>query len=93
VRCILFDLWTAIPLFDIDIEILLAETWAGDILRKMKEHHDAREAERLARDTSQNSTNVQKRREEKKRLKQEEHEKRLALKKERDRRWHEKQVK
>ena len=90
VRCLLVDLWSGIPLLDNDIEALLAGSWAGDILGRMKTHHEAREAERRARDEFQSPAAVQKRREEKKRLKQEQHEKRLALKKERDRLWREK---
>jgi hypothetical protein len=86
-------LWSGTPWFDHDIEVLLAGTWAGDILRGMKEHHEALEVERRARDEFQAPAAVQKRREEKKLLKQKQHEKRLALKQERDRLWREKNVK
>jgi len=98
VRCILSDLWSGAPILDSEIgsrtllphseiEALLGSTWAGDLLHRMKEHHEAREAERRTREVFQNPANVQKRREEKKRLKQEQHKRRLALKQERDRLW------
>jgi hypothetical protein len=90
VRCLLVDLWSGIPLLDRDIAALLAGSWAGDILQMMNEHHEAREADRRARDEFQSPAAVQKRREEKKLLNQEQHEKRLALKKGRDRLWREK---
>ena len=93
VRCLLVDLWSGIPLLDRDIEEPLAGTWAGDILRRMKEHHQAREAEERARIEYESSAAVQKRREEKKLLKQKQHKKRLALKQERDRLWREKNLK
>jgi hypothetical protein len=93
VRCLLVDLWSGIPLLDRDIAALLAGSWAGDILHMMNEHHEAREADRRARDEFQSPAAVQKRREEKKLLNQEQHEKRLALKKGRDRLWREKRGK
>jgi hypothetical protein len=46
VRCILFDLWSGAPLDRSEIEMLLTGTWAGDLLRRMKEHHNERERER-----------------------------------------------
>lgn len=90
VRCLLFDCWSGMPLLDNDIEAVLTDSWAGDILRDMKKHHAAREVERRTRAEMQDPSNVQKRREERKRLKQEQHEQRLAAKKERDRIWREK---
>lgn len=87
VRCLLFDLWSGIPIFDKAIEDLLAGTWAGDVLCRMKEHYEAKERTRRAREEFEDPVNVRKRREEKKRLKQEQHQKRLELKKERDRLW------
>jgi hypothetical protein len=56
----------------------------------MKVHHEAREAERRAHEDFQSPASVQTRREEKKRVKEDGHEKRLAIKKERDRLWHKK---
>ena len=85
VRCLLVDLWSGVPLLDNDIEALLTESWAGELLRRMKAHHEAKQAERRAREAFEDPLNVQKRREEKKGLKREQHERRLVLKKERDR--------
>jgi hypothetical protein len=90
VECLLVDLWSGMPFLDNELEKILVETWAGQILGRMKAHHKAREAERHARETFQDPVNVQKRREEKKRLNQERHQERLAIKNERDRLWHEK---
>lgn len=68
---------------------MLADSWAGEILRKMLEHHEAVQARRRAKEEYVLPASVQARREEKKRLKQENHARRLELKKERDRIWHE----
>jgi len=87
VRCLLFDLWSGVLLFDNDIESLLDGTWAGGVLARMKEHHRARVAARRAHEEFQQG--AQDRREAKKRLKQEQHQARLALKSERDRLWRE----
>jgi len=53
----------------------------------MQEHYKAKQAARRAR--IEDETNAQKLNEEKKRLAQEKHQQRLALKKERDRAWRE----
>lgn len=90
VRCILIDLWSGIPLLDKDIERILSGSWCDDVLHRMQEHYEAKMAKRRAREEYEDPGNVQKRREEKKRLKQEQHQRRLAIKKERDRSWHEK---
>ena len=87
VRCLLFDLWSAMSFRTAELEALLASSWAGDVLRAMKEHYAARQAEQQARAEMQAPENVKKRREEKRQLKQAQHEHRLALKKERDRIW------
>ncbi len=81
VRCLLFDLVGG-PLFDKDIEVLLTGTWAGDVLSGMREYDRARAAERRKREEFESQANVQKRREEKKRVRQEHHQQRLALKQE-----------
>ena len=68
-----------------------AETWAG------REFHDLRDSEKARNDAARarveyfSPANVQKRRDEKKRVRQEKHQQRLALKKERDQKWREKQ--
>lgn len=90
VRCLLSDLWTGIPILDKRVEALLNGTWSGNLLQEMQEHDRARRADRRTLEEYNNPANVQKRREEKKRLKQEEHQQRLALKKDRDRAWREK---
>ncbi len=93
VRCLLFDLWSGISVLGNDLkylEVLLAGSWAGDVLRRMKEHHEAQQAARRA--AAELQANALKRRGEQKRLKQEQHEKRLAIKKERDRLWREKKA-
>jgi len=69
---------------------MLAGSWAGGVLQAMKKHFAEREAKRSARAGADDPVNVERRREEKKRLKQEQHEQCLALKKERDRMWREK---
>lgn len=89
IRCLLFDLWSGIPILDREIEGILAGSWADDILRRMQEHHEAKQAERRAREEFESPEAARKRREEKKRLKQEQHRQRLALKKERDLKWRE----
>lgn len=91
VRCLLFDLWSGVSLLDNEIESLLDGTWAGGVLARMKEHHRARMAARRAHEEFQQG--AQGRREEKIRLRQQQHQARLALKKERDRLWREKQAK
>lgn len=89
VRCILADICTGIPLLDMEVGRLFADSWAGEILRKMLEHHEAVQATRRAKEEYDSPASVQARREEEKRIKQENHARRLELKKERDRIWHE----
>lgn len=91
VRCLLFDLWSGVPLFDNETESLLDGTWAGGVLTRMKEHHRARVAARRAHEEFQHG--AQGRRDGKRRLRQGRHQTRLALKQERDRLWREKQAK
>ena len=90
VRCLLFDLWSGVPLFDNDIESLLDGTWAGSVLARMKEHHRARVAARRTHEEFQQG--AQGRRDGKRRLKQARHQTRLGLKREGDRLWREKQA-
>jgi len=89
VRCLLFDLYSEMRFTDVPLETLLANSWAGTILREMQDHHASITAQRRIRDEFQDPTNVQKRRAAQKQLKQEQHEKRLLSKKERDRLWRE----
>src|SRR5207245_279255 len=81
-RCLLFDLWNAID--HVELERILGQSWAGEVLRGMQDHERAREAARRAFEDYEDPVNVQKRREEKKAVKQKKHQERLALKKERD---------
>ena len=85
VRCLLFDIWR--PSTRDEIEAQLAGSWAGRILAGMKDHYAAVVARRRAHEEMQDPINVQRRREEKKRLRQEKHQERLRLKKKRDALW------
>jgi hypothetical protein len=89
VRCLLFDLCHIIG--EGEAGRILGESWGGKVLRGMQEHHAAR----LAKDRALEAevANARKRREERKRIAQEKHQRRLALKKERDRAWRESQGK
>jgi hypothetical protein len=89
VRCLLFDLWSGLPFVYREVETILDGTWAGGVLVGMQEHHTATQEARRKLEEYEDPVNVQKRREEKKRLNQEKHQERLALKKERDRLWRE----
>lgn len=91
VRCLLFDLWSGIPFMDREVETILNGTWPGRVLHGMQQHHRATQEARRKLQEYDDPVNVQKRREDKKRLTQERHQERLALKKERDRLWREKQ--
>ena len=93
VMCLLNELWSGMPFLDREIESLMVGSRAGEILNRMKAHHEARETKRHDYEASQDPAAVQRRREEKKRLNQERHEERLALKRERDRLWHAQNVK
>jgi hypothetical protein len=87
VRMVLFDLWTSLMLHN--NEHLLGESWAGDVLQRMKAHYEAVLARSKAIAESQDPVLVQQRRLEKRNVKQQKHEERLAQKKERDRIWRE----
>jgi len=89
IRCILYDLWSGMPMLDNEIEVRLKGSWAGHVLQKMKEHHQAAAAAREL----QSPTVVRRHREEKQRKTQEQHLLRLKAKIERDRLWRVKQGK
>jgi hypothetical protein len=89
VRYVLIVAWHSSALGHKDIETLLANSWTGSILSRMQTHYESRVAARRAYEELNSPANVQIRREAKKRLKQEQHEMRLALKKERDKVWRE----
>ena len=88
VRCILFDLWSGMPYLDQEIEEILQGSWAGGVLQRMKAHHAALQAARKAEAEYQSSDAVHMRREAKRLLKQEQHSRRLEIKRERDKLWH-----
>lgn len=86
VRLLLHELWSSCyPLGRIYLLAPLEGSWAGRLLEGMIEHHEAREAARRAHAEFNSPEQIARRREEKKRLKQERHQQRLAEKKERDR--------
>lgn len=84
-RCLLFDICGTVG--TTETAQILGDSWGGNVLRRMREHDAARQAARRA--SAENETNARKQREEKKILKQQQHAKRLALKKERDQLWRE----
>jgi hypothetical protein len=91
VRLVLFDLWNSMLLQG--RERLLAGSWAGGVLERMKDHYRAETERAKAIADFEDPRRVQERREEKRRLKQQKHQNRLALKKDRDRIWRENQKK
>jgi len=84
-RCLLFDICKTIG--EAETEQVLGDSWGGNVLRGMQEHDDARQAESRVR--AADEIDARKRREERKRLTQERHQQRLALKVERDGLWRE----
>ena len=90
-RHLVFDICDAIG--EVNAALILGECWGGNVLRRMQEHHRAKLAARRASGEYENPASVRKRHEEKKRIAQEEHQQRLALKVERDRVWRESQRK
>jgi len=90
VRLLLFETWRGHPVLHGEIEDDLKGSWAGELLRRMQEHEAAVQEERRIRREYEDPANVQRRREENKRVRQERHRLRLEAKKERDRLWREK---
>jgi hypothetical protein len=91
VRCLVFEL--ACIMGESEASTILDGTWAGDVLRGMQQHDSARLARQRALDEYNGPAAVQKRREEKKCVKQVAHEQRRLLKEEHDGLWHENQDK
>jgi hypothetical protein len=89
VRLILFEIWRMIGtvVAEREIEPILAGTWACGVLARMKAHHQARLNAHRAH--AESEAELQQRRQEKRRLRQEEHAERLERKKQRDRIWRE----
>jgi hypothetical protein len=91
VQLILFEIWTFFGEKDGESELalVLKGSWAGSVLARMRAHSAAVEAARRSR--AEFEAGAQKRKEERRRLKQDQHTARLAAKVERDRLWREKQ--
>lgn len=86
VRLILTSIWAVLGEVDADrlIEPLLSESWAGDLLARMKRHYAAVVEERKRFEEEQDPVRVEARRAEKRRQRQVAHEERLATKRKRD---------
>jgi hypothetical protein len=48
VRCLLFNLWSGLPMMDVEIKALLEGTWVATVLGRMKDHHNRTQAARRA---------------------------------------------
>ena len=70
---------------------ILGDSWGGGVLRRMREHDEARQNARRAKEEFESPASIQKRREDKKRLAQEWHQRRLAEKKDWDDFWRQEQ--
>jgi len=90
-RCLVFDVCHTIG--EGEVSRILGDSWGGNVLHRMQEHHRLEVAARRARDEYENPASARKRHEETKRIAQEKHQLRLAQKKERDRVWRESQHK
>jgi hypothetical protein len=95
VRLILFEIWRTATSkrAEREWEPLLNGTWAGDVLARMKAHHERLQIARRARAEYESPLRVEERRAQKRKKRQEAHALRLALKVERDRLWREGQKK
>jgi hypothetical protein len=91
VRLMLFEIWPFLGKEDGEGELdsIMCASWAGQVLARMKAHWTARREAQRAH--AEREANAPKRREEKMRLKTQQHTARLAAKVERDRLWREKQ--
>jgi hypothetical protein len=92
VRCLLAEFWTGVPFVDNETVEMLGESWPGQIMREMRAHHEAVQENRRREAEYNSPENIQKRRDEKKRIRQEQHQERLKLKVERDRIWRATQI-
>jgi hypothetical protein len=91
VHLVLFDLWSSLMLQR--HEHLLTGAWADGVLERMKAHYQAETERHRAIAESEDPVLVQRRREEERSLKQQKHQERLTLKKDRDRIWRQNQKK
>jgi hypothetical protein len=90
VRCVLFDVWRCLGDADFDLHAAsLRETWAGEVLERMRAHHRARLAARCAYAEANSPERIKQRRAEKREQRQRQHAERMALQRDRGRAWHE----
>jgi hypothetical protein len=80
VRLVLFEIWYTVgeSARERELEPILAGTWTGSVLERMKAHHRERMEEQRTFAESQDPERVRERRDEKRRLRQEKHAERLA---------------
>jgi hypothetical protein len=95
VQFVVYECWYAFrdETGRVEFEAILAGSWAGDVLSRMKAHHQARMEAARRHQEANDPENVKARRERKKHLQQQQHAERLTAKAERDRVWHEKHQK
>ena len=86
VRFVIYDLWSLFRPFSY-LDPILENTWAWNVLNEMQSHERYVRESRNERLAYESPKQVAERREEKRRQRQEQHDQRLAVKKERDRRW------
>jgi len=92
VRFILCVLWDGIPNPGKVLETVLKGTWAGNVLDRMIEYHESVEALQRNKAAYESPQAVADRKEKKKRLKQEQHAKRLEAKIIHDKVWRERNM-
>ena len=87
IRCVLYDVWRVLPkdIFQDEFVPRLGNSWSGAVLHEMQEYEQRRQAARQRQAEYESPIAVAARREERRRLKQEQHAARLARKVERDR--------
>src|SRR5262245_17708522 len=92
VRLIFCEIWFAVGAHTAErvYQPMLEGTWAGSVLYRMQEHHRRLTEQRRQCELANSPEVIQARREEKRRLRQQRHAERLAVKKERDHLWFEK---
>ncbi|MGH7862902.1 MAG: hypothetical protein ACREOS_11775 [Candidatus Dormibacteraceae bacterium] len=90
VRLILYEIWYTLGPRTAEEQLrpILEGTWAGDVLTRMKEHHQALMEARRHHEEENDPERVRQRREEKRRLRQEKHAERLIQQRARALIWH-----
>jgi hypothetical protein len=84
-RCLVYDVCGALG--EREVDGLLGQSWAGEVLHRMQAHERSVRDARRVREEYEGPEATLRRRDEKKRLAQDRHQQRLRLKQERDRRW------